>query len=295
MEKSKESGKNELIQLFDKVKKELDARKAENHELRNLIGIENNKRAEEAQAIKDKLEREKEELRNYIEQDKKNISTKIEVDKAQIEKQLADEADKIRKDKEKLALEMKEENSKVRQKLDQEVEEKRRQKELLDNRLKKNENEKNEILQLYEKMRTENESRKRENEQLSALFGILNAEKDKIVNKSLATNSELKGLIKRNIEKLEKEFKKQSEEGTNEIGSLRDALSSMEAMLKRPPLYFNAFREEPYVTGGEEYLTFTDCSVNAGEAFFPKSGIFLAPYPGIGCGCSYLLTLSPHS
>ena len=66
-------------------------------------------------------------------------------------------------------------------------------------------------------------------------------------------------------------------------------------MLKRPPLYFNAFREEPYVTGGEEYLTFTDCSVNAGEAFFPKSGIFLAPYPGIGCGCSYFLTLSPHS
>ena len=47
MQKSKDSG-NELIELFEKVKKELEARKKENEELRGMIETENSKRIKEA-------------------------------------------------------------------------------------------------------------------------------------------------------------------------------------------------------------------------------------------------------
>ena len=43
-------------------------------------------------------------------------------------------------------------------------------------------------------------------------------------------------------------------------------------------VYFTAFRNEPYLDGGEEYLTFNGCSVNVGNAMDPKSWIFTAPF-----------------
>ena len=45
-------------------------------------------------------------------------------------------------------------------------------------------------------------------------------------------------------------------------------------------IYFNAVRNEPYLDGGEEYLTFGQCTVNEGSGMDPKSGIFTAPIPG---------------
>ena len=51
-------------------------------------------------------------------------------------------------------------------------------------------------------------------------------------------------------------------------------------------VYFNALREEPYVNGGEEYLTFSSCSVNVSNSMEPKTGVFTAPVSGV-----YLLAL----
>ena len=39
-------------------------------------------------------------------------------------------------------------------------------------------------------------------------------------------------------------------------------------------------REEPYSTGGEEYLTFSHCTLNNGGAMDAKSGVFSASVPG---------------
>ena len=39
-------------------------------------------------------------------------------------------------------------------------------------------------------------------------------------------------------------------------------------------------REEPYCTGGEEYLTFSHCTVNNGGNMDPKSGVFTATIGG---------------
>jgi hypothetical protein len=48
-------------------------------------------------------------------------------------------------------------------------------------------------------------------------------------------------------------------------------------------VYFNAIRNEPYLDGGEEYLTFNQCTANEGGGMDPKSGIFCAPVPGAYC------------
>ena len=45
-------------------------------------------------------------------------------------------------------------------------------------------------------------------------------------------------------------------------------------------IYFNAIRQDNYLDGGEEYLTFSMCTVNEGGGMDPKSGIFTAPVPG---------------
>ena len=63
-EEEKESD-NELIELFEKVKKELEARKKETEELRGMIETENSKHIRKAEAIRVKLEKEKQELRDY--------------------------------------------------------------------------------------------------------------------------------------------------------------------------------------------------------------------------------------
>ena len=41
------------------------------------------------------------------------------------------------------------------------------------------------------------------------------------------------------------------------------------------------YREDNYIDGGEDYLTFTGCSVNIGQAMNPKSGEFVVPEPGL--------------
>ena len=43
----------------------------------------------------------------------------------------------------------------------------------------------------------------------------------------------------------------------------------------------SSFREDNYVDGGEDYMTFSGCSVNIGQAMNPKSGEFTVPEPGL--------------
>jgi hypothetical protein len=73
----KERGRNDLIELFEKVKKELEARKRENDELREMIETENDKRMREAEAIKKRLEKEKQELRDFLAEDKEKLTNEL--------------------------------------------------------------------------------------------------------------------------------------------------------------------------------------------------------------------------
>jgi hypothetical protein len=175
--------------------------------------------------------------------------------------------------------------------MNSEIEEKKRLQKGLENRLKKNEDEKNEILQLYETMKRENDARKRENDELRDL---LDREKEILFNDFSRGTSEVKDLVekekvdfnkkledqKRLSTMLENGLSKQIEEDNAEIRKLKDSVMYMKSVVDKPSNYFVAVREEPYATGGEEYLTFTQCTLNVGGNMDPKSGIFTATIAG---------------
>lgn len=66
-----------------------------------------------------------------------------------------------------------------------------------------------------------------------------------------------------------------------EVGNLID-LSS-----KPGSVVFTAHRDEGHTDGGECYVSFAACSVNLGNGFIPKSGVFQCPEPGL-----YMFTLT---
>ena len=52
------------------------------------------------------------------------------------------------------------------------------------------------------------------------------------------------------------------------LTKLSQESSSLKKMIGLPlSIYFDAFRTEDYETGGEEYLTFTDCHTNLGKEY----------------------------
>ena len=70
MEQSKESS-NELIELFDKVKKELAARKKENEDLRQLL-------SEETETLFVNLSRGNSEVRDLLERERDELARRLE-------------------------------------------------------------------------------------------------------------------------------------------------------------------------------------------------------------------------
>ena len=83
---------------------------------------------------------------------------------------------------------------------------------------------------------------------------------------------------------LEQELVKNREDdmkGRFELEEMKSVIAEMNTRITAPlSVYFNAVREEPYLNGGEEYLTFSHCTINAGSAMEPSSGIFTAPTTG---------------
>ena len=69
LEKTKEGSKNEILELFDRIKKDLEEQRREHDRLSEILEKENEKRIREAELIKQRMEREKQELRDYINED----------------------------------------------------------------------------------------------------------------------------------------------------------------------------------------------------------------------------------
>lgn len=82
-------------------------------------------------------------------------------------------------------------------------------------------------------------------------------------------------------EKLSKLLKDMSKDRDDLLNKLLEESSSLKKMMSLPlSVYFCAYRTEDYETGGEEYLTFTDCYTNLGGGLDAKSGIFTTPMAG---------------
>ena len=61
----------------------------------------------------------------------------------------------------------------------------------------------------------------------------------------------------------------------------RECQTLFELATKPCSVVFDAFREDNYTEGGEDYLTFTGTTVNIGQAMNAKSGEFVTPEPGL--------------
>ena len=224
LETSKASGRNELIELFEKVRKDLEDRKKENEELRNLLNAENSKRQKESEDIKENLSNERKELKDYI------LSESFG---------------------------------------DQPV---------------KSDEKSNDVVRLFRAMKEENDRRKRENDLLK---NLLEKEREQLQGALSKNESGLKDLMSKNRADLKQELENQSAdlcrqvaEDGQEVRRLREAVVEVRGRLERPAVYFAAVREEPYSTGGEEYLTFSHCNVNKSGDMDPKSGVFTASVAG---------------
>ena len=227
------------------------------------------------------LKMENQKLLEQMEKERQNLELKLANDKALLEKKLQDDAKKLEDEKALMEAKLVEENEKIAQKI---IEEQAKQTD-----------EKNEILQLYEKLQKEIDARKHE----------LNSFKDKMVLDQAdvrQTISRGTSAIRELLENEKKDRATQMAETQAELCSLMEkaeadaqqfeimqkVIQDVEFMAVTPlSVYFCAHRNEPYLEGGEEYLTFSECSVNVGNAMDPKSGIFRAPYTA-----AYLFSLN---
>ena len=67
----------------------------------------------------------------------------------------------------------------------------------------------------------------------------------------------------------------------------RETQNMIELSSKPGSITFCAYRDEDYTSTEESYVTFTGCTVNFGNGFIPKSGVFQCPEPGM-----YLFTVT---
>ena len=67
----------------------------------------------------------------------------------------------------------------------------------------------------------------------------------------------------------------------------RETQNLIELSSKPGSITFCAYREDDHTSTEENYITFTGCTVNLGNGFIPKAGMFQCPEPGL-----YLFTVT---
>ena len=252
----------EVSQLSDKVGEKNDLLQAQSKEAMDRLALEKaeleNKLKEESLSLQSKIMDETQRLEN----ERLELEKKMELERQELERQRADEM--RAHDLEKADLE---------------------------SQLKNKSNEANEFLQLFEKLKSESDIIKQKNLELEEK---LQRERDELAAAIDSTKGQLDSTLKREIESQKLKLDGQAvelEKVQSDLLSFKnnEALTGLEEHLKRLehlfslPLsvYFNAIRENPYVGGGEEFLTFDSCTCNATGAMDPKSGIFTAPLNGV--------------
>jgi len=274
----KDERTDQADKMDDFFRNENDARKKNLDDVNDWIGIENAKRQKEAEELRERMEREKRELQEFIDKDNKRMSDKIQAENAERQK--------------------KEEEMKKRLQDAQEASE-------------------NGTIQLYKKMQGENMAREAE---IAELRERLDREKKEIADRMEQEKADIKDRLEKEnqdlrdqlagekkflqgnidgnhnnankrINELAEKLANQIKSGGGAIKDITDRMIKENALLRdliSKPLsvYFDAFRNEDYELGGEEYLTFSGTKSNLGSGMDAKSGVFIAPLAG-----SYMFTI----
>jgi len=270
--------KDQASNMDDYFRGENEARKKNLDDVNDWIGVENAKRQKEAEELRERMEREKRELQEFIDKDNKRMADKIQAENEERQK--------------------KEEEMKKRLKDAQEASE-------------------NGTIQLYKKMQGENLAREaeiaelrdmleREKQELkdkmekekADIVGKLESENQQLRDKLAGEKQFLQGNIDGNhnsankrINELAEKLAGQIKNGGSAIKDLTDRMLKenelLRSLMSKPlSIYFDAFRDEDYELGGEEYLTFSGTRTNLGGGMDAKSGVFVAPLDG-----AYMFTI----
>ncbi|XP_059086209.1 myb-like protein X [Tigriopus californicus] len=258
--------------LNDFFTAENEDRKTNLEDVNAWIQSENDLRKREAEALQERLEREKQELRDYMEKDSKDMKTKL------------NQEEELRRKKEEEIQEQLKEQEQARE---------------------------NEIIQLYKRMAKENIKREEEIDELRSklekekrdLRAQMEHDNQDMLAKLNQENLELKDALKKDklglqgeidvnkyssnnqIADLDARLKQLVKDSGGEMQSLLEAIgrnqTELKSLINQPlSVYFDAYRTEDYLDGGEQYLTFSKCQTNLGNGFQPESGVFSAPKAG---------------
>ena len=149
----------------------------------------------------------------------------------------------------------------------------------------------NDLVFLFKAIKADNDNRRKEN---SDLRKMLDFESEKLHKSVSDGDTMMKSLLDKEKDQLsrkldeqeklakamEANLSKQLKDDNLELRKLSETLTQVRSLVDKPVVYFAAVREEPYCTGGEEYLTFSHCTVNKCENMDPKSGVFTASVAG---------------
>lgn len=251
---------------------ENDARKKNLEDVNTWIQAENDKRQKEAEALRLRMEREKKELQEFIDKDNKAMAERIAAENAERQKKEAEMADRMKEAQEAS------ENGTIQLYKKMQAENLAREAEIAELRDRLNK-EKEDMAARMEKEKKEMQERlEKENQEL----------RDKLAEEKKGLKGSIDGNhnhANKRINELAEKLARQLKDGTQGINDLTDRMIKEHALLKHLmslplSIYFDAYRNEDYLDGAEEYLTFTGTKCNLGGAMNPKSGVFTAPMDG---------------
>ena len=315
--KLEEDGTNLLNKITEESSDLKNSMEHQSSELLSKINCENEARKQEAESIKMKMEKEKQELKDYMEKDSQNLQNKLETEKENLRTKMEREAEALKMqleaqnkerfessesmkkdfDKEKAEIEKKmlKEQERLQEKFEQEQKQRIEKEREMHAKMEQSKESSNELIELFDKVKRELDARKQENVELREL---LNRETENLFVSFSRGNSEVRDLLEKEKGDLKQKLDDQrnksvlleqqlaqntadDQKGRDELIVMRQSLAELRSLVTMPlSVYFSAVREEAYIGGGEEYLTFSSCPVNSGAAMEPKSGIFTVPVTG---------------
>lgn len=303
MKKKMEIETNEMRERMQVDKKSMLSNLAE----------ENDERRKEIQLLKNNLNKDREDLRAQMECDVKVLLDQLEKDSGDIlgllkkerserERELALVKERIHNEKKELQISIDKDRDNFTRKMNEEHDQRRLEQMEMKERLDNNEKaSKADIQDLYHKVKREIEAREQENDELVQDMKTDRAQMEEKLIKERQTFREAltaetldieKRMEKLNVERVNDNADIQAKvamlgkSASRHIDNLkhyvfRECQSLFDLATKPCSVVFNAYRDESYVNGGEDYLTFSGCTVNIGNGMNPKSGEFKCPEGGL--------------
>merc|ERR1712106_554940 len=276
-------------------------------------------RQKEAKLIRSQVQREREETRECITSEVKIMQGQIEgtatdlmdcLKKEKVDRERATETVKrrIEEEKQELQLNMDRDRDNMNKKMIEEHDQRRLEQMEVQQRLENTEKSgKTDIQELFSRVkRYEDESRIDNDEVRQSVNRTASSLEEKVIRDKKEMRDILehetsdlgRRVDKCNIERLNESADIQAKmcmlgkSASRHLESLKMALhretqNLIELSSKPGSIAFCAYRDEDYTSTEESYVTFTGCTVNFGDGFIPKSGVFQCPEPGM-----YLFTVT---